>query len=73
MDYIQNTEADVVAMLKTAGLACVDDLFDAIPPPLRYGGPLGAGAPRSEPERSEERRVGKECVTVCRSRWSPYH
>ena len=23
--------------------------------------------------RSEERRVGKECVTVCRSRWSPYH
>src|SRR3546814_16563664 len=28
------------------------------PPPLR---------------RSEERRVGKECVSTCRSRWSPYH
>src|SRR3546814_9939073 len=27
-------------------------------------GPLG---------RSEERRVGKECVSTCRSRWSPYH
>src|SRR3546814_15295367 len=27
-----------------------------------------------EPEdRSEERRVGKECVSTCRSRWSPYH
>src|SRR3546814_14620342 len=25
------------------------------------------------PVRSEERRVGKECVSTCRSRWSPYH
>ena len=24
-------------------------------------------------ERSEERRVGKECASMCRSRWSPYH
>src|SRR5213083_921347 len=24
-------------------------------------------------ERSEERRVGKECTLLCRSRWSPYH
>jgi len=24
-------------------------------------------------QRSEERRVGKECMPVCRSRWSPYH
>src|SRR3546814_17771719 len=30
---------------------------------------------RDKPEipRSEERRVGKECVSTCRSRWSPYH
>src|SRR3546814_3050258 len=27
----------------------------------------------SEAARSEERRVGKECVSTCRSRWSPYH
>src|SRR3546814_1045685 len=27
---------------------------------------------RADP-RSEERRVGKECVSKCRSRWSPYH
>src|SRR3546814_17270609 len=25
------------------------------------------------PFRSEERRVGKECVSTCRSRWLPYH
>src|SRR3546814_15945744 len=28
---------------------------------------------REEAVRSEERRVGKECVSTCRSRWSPYH
>src|SRR3546814_9824121 len=29
---------------------------------------------QTQPEqRSEERRVGKECVSTCRSRWSPYH
>ena len=32
----------------------------------RHGGLRGDG-------RSEERRVGKECLTQCRSRWSPYH
>src|SRR3546814_12374830 len=30
-------------------------------------------APLAPPVRSEERRVGKECVSTCRSRWSPYH
>src|SRR3546814_8611021 len=28
---------------------------------------------RATLHRSEERRVGKECVSTCRSRWSPYH
>src|SRR3546814_16654199 len=28
---------------------------------------------RMQAERSEERRVGKACVSPCRSRWSPYH
>src|SRR3546814_18067405 len=27
----------------------------------------------NQAERSEERRVGKACVSTCRSRWSPYH
>src|SRR3546814_11673020 len=31
------------------------------------------GTSRAGGARSEERRVGKECVSTCRSRWSPYH
>src|SRR3546814_7966583 len=37
--------------------------------PLHVLDNLSAIAPQ---ERSEERRVGKECVSTCRSRWSPY-
>src|SRR3546814_13978267 len=33
----------------------------------------GAAAKGATVYRSEERRVGKECVSTCRSRWSPYH
>ena len=36
-------------------------------------GPKGKVIPLGAPMRSEERRVGKECVSLCRSRWSPYH
>src|SRR3546814_16674106 len=32
----------------------------------------GRGICRAAGHRSEERRVGKECVSTCRSRWSPY-
>src|SRR3546814_18480059 len=36
---------------------------------------LGKAQYVSDPatQRSEKRRVGKECVSTCRSRWSPYH
>src|SRR3546814_14523715 len=39
------------------------------------GTPIGATMTASQPgqPRSEERRVGNECVSTCRSRWSPYH
>src|SRR3546814_13481104 len=39
------------------------------------GLPFSVGPDRSIifTPRSEERRVGKECVSKCRSRWSPYH
>ena len=55
---------------------------EAILATLRSGDVFGElalldGAPRSATataiERSEERRVGKECSSPCRSRWSPYH
>src|SRR3546814_10532837 len=35
---------------------------------FQYGDPRGSPA-----LRSEERRVGNECVSTCRYRWSPYH
>ena len=34
---------------------------------------LGLGVFKVQNARSEERRVGKECASMCRSRWSPYH
>src|SRR3546814_14527508 len=43
----------------------------ALPPPDISDAGVGAAVP--ETARSEERRVGKECVSTCRSRWSPYH
>src|SRR3546814_20827839 len=45
-------------------LLAAQDLAPAVEPPL-----LDPGHP---PLRSDERPVGKECVTTCRSRWSPY-
>src|SRR3546814_19513068 len=33
----------------------------------------GHETPQGTRRRSEERRVGKECVSTCRYRWSPYH
>src|SRR3546814_19531906 len=36
-------------------------------------GERGLNREPATPDRSEERRVGKECVSTCRSRWSPYH
>src|SRR3546814_2135041 len=41
----------------------------ALPEALR---PYMGGLEVIRPQRSEERRVGKECVSTCRSRWSPY-
>src|SRR3546814_19304329 len=42
---------------------------------IRIAGVLGFGSARGDCHgiRSAERRVGKECVSTCRSRWSPEH
>src|SRR3546814_10155405 len=50
----------------------------ALPPVSLSAAPADVKPPRplprpQAPPRSEERRVGKECVSTCRSRWSPYH
>src|SRR3546814_17036003 len=49
----------------------LDQLFQAIE--RRPGGVGVNGGDAARVARSEERRVGKECVSTCRSRWSPYH
>src|SRR3546814_7627956 len=56
-------------------------VFQAVPGPRRYPGGETASQQRAaypglQPlslDRSEERRVGKECVSTCRSRWAPDH
>src|SRR3546814_20580481 len=54
--------APIATMLKPA---------DPVPTPAAK--PDAAGRDAETAVRSEERRVGKECVSTCRSRWSPYH
>src|SRR3546814_18290928 len=51
------------------------DLVEALRDQERLDAVAGHEGERGfeEIERSEERRVGKECVRTCRSRWSPYH
>src|SRR5213594_5240786 len=39
----------------------------------RHGARTPCATARTTSSRSEERRVGKECERLCRSRWSPYH
>src|SRR3546814_9964392 len=56
----------VLARDRQAPLSTVRQLFD------RYQERALSPLPLIQ-LRSEERRVGKECVSTCRSRWSPYH
>src|SRR3546814_19753877 len=44
------------------------DLVQTVPTPV-----VVEHVARNGEQRSEERRVGKECVSTCSSRWSPYH
>src|SRR3546814_5315417 len=53
-------------------LALMGDSVDNIPG-IPSVGPKTAAKWLNEYGRSEERRVGKECVSTCRSRWSPVH
>src|SRR3546814_17905125 len=45
---------------------------NAVPTSHGINEEFSTGSQNHQP-RSEERRVGKECVSTCRSRWSPYH
>src|SRR3546814_13461723 len=63
---------DFLAPMKVRGLDGLD-LNDAWRDGAEaYKGICVSGFPNLFMLRSEERRVGKECVSTCRSRWSPY-
>src|SRR3546814_5783098 len=52
----------------------VDRVLGRVPDGDRQGARLVRGRRVGRNRvKSEERRVGKECVSTCRSRWSPYH
>src|SRR3546814_16672696 len=70
--------------LSECPLHCIDAVAAHIPtmsfdprPPCRNKMRLSTALPlrnlAAPASRSEERRVGKRCVSTCRSRWSPYH
>src|SRR3546814_2681547 len=67
----------VVGMAPRHRRAGLRDQFEQIPVADENAGEISERIPSDgkaeDAERSEERRVGKECVSTCRSRWSPYH
>src|SRR3546814_3625246 len=65
-----NAQAAMLLNLPYAGMHAGMRLKDVARQVWRYGAEVSRDRRR---ERSEERRVGKECVSTCRSRWSPYH
>src|SRR3546814_17523101 len=63
------------ASKKAAENAILDQRVISVSPEIysEFLAMLDRPAEANEQLRSEERRVGKECVSTCRSRWSPYH
>src|SRR3546814_19743620 len=70
---ISCTQATLMALDEAMGLDPSVLVFGEDVADPEGGGIVGATAGLSAKYRSEERRVGKECVSTCRSRWSPYH
>src|SRR3546814_5272357 len=65
--------SDLVANSTAVAAAARPFLLNIILATSLLCGPLLRGLGYFPSGRSEERRVGKECVSTCRSRWSPYH
>src|SRR3546814_6071028 len=64
-------ERSLLRYISTRGKAPALAFDDVLLAGLAVDG--GLYVPEAWPRRSEERRVGKECVSTCRSRWSRYH
>src|SRR3546814_14825528 len=65
--------AEALQFLRVPLLGGVLLLGESVVGPSVGEGHHGADELVAVAHRSEERRVGKECVSTCRSRWSPYH
>src|SRR6184192_4877300 len=79
-DQISNCESSVdlaseVKRLRDFGATVITQESPSYPRPLReiHAPPILLYVWGELQERSEERRVGKECQSTCRYRWSPYH
>src|SRR3546814_3131161 len=59
-------------LIHLGGVLLYSVLFFGLSHAFAFRGSLSRYDPK-QIGRSEERRVGKECVSTCRSRWSPYH
>src|SRR3546814_14246640 len=77
LDRLSRDQEDVAALYKRLNFAGVTivTLAEGEISELHVGlkGTMNALFLKDLAQRSEERRVGKECVSTCRSRWSPYH
>src|SRR3546814_20858564 len=69
-NLIAMRDAGSAVLLVSVELEEIMSLSDRIL--VMFEGRIVGEVPAAE-ARSEERRVGKECVSKCRSRWSPYH
>src|SRR3546814_1577867 len=69
----RHTRCALVTGVQTCALPISCSARVGLIDPLRLADGAARGRPLSRISRSEERRVGKECVSTCRSRWSPYH
>src|SRR3546814_12343327 len=60
-------------VLKGGSHLCAENYCQRYRPAARYAQTVDTSTSHIGFRRSEERRVGKECVSTCRSRWSPDH
>ena len=69
---LDNVDGEIYRGFDYVALGHLHRAQKALDETIRYAGtPLKYAF--TENDRSEERRVGKECLRLCRSRWSPYH
>src|SRR3546814_8926914 len=71
----RHTRCALVTGVQTCALPISGSIAPALQRSFNSAASSGSisSSSRFKSRRSEERRVGKECVSTCRSRWSPYH